>query len=414
MYYKFASKVAFRYFFAKKNERFVSFISKFSLIGVMIGVAALIVVMSVMNGFRAELAKNIIGLNSDITITSVGRYLNNPDAIIEKLSKEAFVNNASSLVIGQGLAVGPRTSAGVIIKGVRLSDLSQKHQITNNIIFGDLLQFNDINNIAIGAELANNLGIRLGDRVKIISSQVISTAFGSMPRTKDFIVATIFASGLYDFDSATILMPMETAIALLSIENVNMIEVHSKDPDNASIYVQALYKSLDDHSINISSWQGQYAQFFNALKVERMAMFTILSLIILVAAFNIISSLFMLVKDKTHDIAILRTMGASKCDIMLIFVINGMMIGSIGTFLGVVLGYSFAANIENIRRFLEKMTGVQLFDYALYFLMHLPSKIEMSNLIGVTALSLILCFLATIYPAYRAASTDPVEAMRYE
>lgn len=414
MCYKFSSKVAFRYFFAKKNERFVSFISKFSLIGVMIGVAALIVVMSVMNGFRAELAKNIIGLNSDITITAGGRHINNSDAIIEKLSKELFIDNSTSLVAGQGLAVGPRTSSGVIIKGVRLSDLSQKHQITNNIIFGDLLEFNDVNNIAIGAELANNLGVRLGDRVKIISSQVISTAFGSMPRTKDFIVATIFSSGLYDFDSATILMPISTALALLSLENVNMIEVNSKNPDNSSIYVKELLRSLDDPNINISSWQEQYAQFFNALKVERMAMFTILSLIILVAAFNIISSLFMLVKDKTHDIAILRTMGASKKDIMLIFVINGMMIGTIGTFLGVVLGYSFAANIENIRRFLEKMTGVQLFDYALYFLMHLPSKIEISNVIGVTALSLALCFLATIYPAYRAASTDPVEAMRYE
>ena len=209
-------------------------------------------------------------------------------------------------------------------------------------------------------------------------------------------------------------MPISTALSLLSLENVNMIEVNSKNPDNSSIYVKALLRSLQDPNINISSWQEQYAQFFNALKVERMAMFTILSLIILVAAFNIISSLFMLVKDKTHDIAILRTMGASKKDIMLIFVMNGMMIGSIGTFLGVVLGYSFAANIENIRRFLEKMTGVQLFDYALYFLMHLPSKIEISNVIGVTALSLALCFLATIYPAYRAASTDPVEAMRYE
>lgn len=414
MCYKFSSKVAFRYFFAKKNEKFVSFISKFSLIGVMIGVAALIVVMSVMNGFRAELAKNIIGLNSDITITSTGKYINNPDILIDKLSKETGVENANSLVMGQGLAVGPRTSAGVIIKGVRLSDIAKKPQIINHIVYGDLLEFNDVNNIAIGLELANNLGVRLGDKIKIISSQVISTAFGSMPRSKDFVITAIFSTGLYDFDSANILMPIDTALALLSIDNVNMIEVHSKHPDDTSLYAQELYRYLNDKHINISSWHEQYAQFFNALKVERMAMFTILSLIILVAAFNIISSLFMLVKDKTHDIAILRTMGASKKDIMLIFVINGMMIGSIGTFLGVLLGYGFAANIENIRRFLEKMTGMQLFDYALYFLMHLPSKIEMSNVIGVTALSLALCFLATIYPAYRAASTDPVEAMRYE
>ena len=380
----------------------------------MIGVAALIVVMSVMNGFRAELAKNIIGLNSDITILSANRSLSDPDLIMAKLSKENLIENFSALVMGQGLAVGPRTSAGVIIKGISLADLSKKHQITNNIIAGDLLQFNDINNIAIGSELANNLGLRLGDRLKIISSQVISTAFGSMPRSKDFTVTSIFQTGLYDFDSATILMPIETALALLSLDNVNMIEVHSKNPDEAGQYAQKLYQNLDQRGIIISSWQEQYAQFFNALKVERIAMFTILSLIILVAAFNIISSLFMLVKDKTHDIAILRTMGASKRDIMMIFVINGMMIGSIGTFLGVVLGYGFAANIDNIKKFLEKITHVQLFDYALYFLNYLPSKIEMSNVIVVTALSLALCFLATIYPAYRAASTDPVEAMRYE
>ena len=414
MCYKFSRKVAFRYFFAKKNERFVSFISKFSLIGVMIGVAALIVVMSVMNGFRVELAKNIIGLNSDITILSSDRAITNPDHIMSILSKESFVKNATSIVMGQGLAVGHRASSGVMIKGISLADLAKKHQVTSHIIAGDLLQFNDVNNIAIGAELANNLGIRLGDRLKIISAQVISTAFGSMPRSKDFVVTAIFQTGLYDFDSATILMPQETALALLSLDNVNMIEVHSKNADEASKYVQELYQHLEEHDIVISSWQAQYGQLFNALKVERMAMFTILSLIILVAAFNIISSLFMLVKDKTHDIAILRTMGASKGDIMMIFVINGMMIGTIGTFLGVALGWGFAANIDNIKKWLEKMTNIQLFDYALYFLNYLPSKIEISNVIGVTGLSLALCLLATIYPAYRAASTDPVEAMRYE
>lgn len=414
MSYKFASKVAFRYFFAKKNERFVSFISKFSLIGVMIGVAALIVVMSVMNGFKEELAKNIIGLNSDITIISNSRDLENPQEIMDKISSEPFVKANNPVVLGHGLAVGKRTSLGVIIKGVRLEDLAKKHQITNNVFAGDWLAFNDLNNIAIGIELAQNLGIKIGDKLKLISSQLISTAFGSMPRSKDFTVATIFSSGLYDFDSATILMSPNAALALFSLDNINMIEVQSINSDQASLYARKLNEVLDDPLITITSWQEQYAQFFNALKVERIAMFTILSLIILVAAFNIISSLFMLVKDKTHDIAILRTMGASRRDIMLIFVINGMMIGSIGTFLGVILGYSFAANIDNIKRFLEKMTGVQLFDYALYFLSYLPAKIEMSNVVNITALSLFLCFGATIYPAYRAASTNPVEAMRYE
>lgn len=414
MSYRFPFKVAFRYFFAKKNERLVSFIAKFSIIGVMIGVAALIVVMSVMNGFRLEIAKNVIGLNSDITITSRDRYFEDPKDIISKVKKEEFVTTVTAIISGQGLAIGPRSSSGVIIKGIDLADLGKKHQVVNNIIAGDLVGFNNIENIAIGGELAANLGLRIGDKLKIISAQMISTAFGSMPRSKDFTIATIYQTGLYDFDSATVLMPIQTAEALLSLENINTIEIYGKDPENATKYAHKLYQNLDIAGIRIVSWQEQYAQFFAALKNERVAMFTILSLIILVAAFNIISSLFMLVKDKTHEIAILRTIGASKKDIMIIFMINGMMIGAIGTGLGVALGYSFASNIDNIKKFLEKMTGVQLFDYALYFLTYLPSKVEMTNVLSITALALFLCFIATIYPAYRAASTDPVETMRYE
>ena len=413
MCFKFSRKVAFGYFFAKKNEFLVSFISKFSLIGVSIGVAALIVVMAVMNGFREELSKNIIGLNSDITISPYGRYIENPDALISKIKEQDYVKNIVPIVSGQGLAISHKNSLGVIIKGFKLSDLNKKRQISNNIIYGNLTSLDSRNSIMIGSELAASLGVTIGDRLKLISAQMISAAFGSVPRTKDFTISGVFSSGMYDFDMATILMNKETALAFLSLKDINLIEVATNNPDNASAFSIALYDSLQE-KINITNWQIQFGQFFNALKVERITMMTILSLIILVAAFNIISSLFILVKDKSHDIAILKTMGATKNDIMIIFMINGLMIGLIGTFIGILLGLGFAYNIDSIRQFLEKITGVHFFEAALYFLYHLPVKVEISYVIVTSLISIILCFLATIYPAYRAAKLDPVEAMRYE
>jgi lipoprotein-releasing system permease protein len=414
MYFSFRLFVALRYFFAKKNELLVSFISKVSLVGVMLGVAALIVVMSVMHGFRTELAANIVGLNSDISILSLGRNIKSPRDIEHILKTQEYIKSAIPIVLGQGLAIGPRTSLGVLVKGLYLEDLKSKDRIANNIVFGSLDNFIEKNEIVIGVELAANLGVRVGDHVKLISSQVISTAFGSMPRTKDFCVGAIFASGLYDADATMIFMPQEIALAFFSLPSVNTIEVYSNNSELSTIYASKLYEVLNSEDVRVVSWQDQYAQIFNALKNERIAMFTILSLIIMVAAFNILSSSFMLVKDKTHDIAIFRTMGASKADIMIIFVINGMLIGVLGTFFGVVLGYGFASNVENIRRILEKITGVHLFDYALYFLAHLPSKVEAASVFSVSSLSILLCLLASIYPAYRAASIDPVEAMRYE
>ncbi|WP_425362842.1 lipoprotein-releasing ABC transporter permease subunit [Candidatus Tisiphia endosymbiont of Hybos culiciformis] len=410
----FILKVAVRYFRAKKNERFVSIISGFSLMGVTIGVAALIVVMSVMNGFHYELTKNIIGLNGDISITPISRSIVNYDEINKKLLSKNYIRHISPSVVGQALALGTRTNSGVIIKGIDLSELQYKNQILQNVNTGDFADFSGKDVVAIGNELAHNLGIELGEKIKLISPNSISTAFGSMPRSKEFIVVATFTSGMYDYDSATILMPLIAAQNFLSFgEVINLIEVTTIEPSNAGIFAWEIQNILGS-KLRVISWQKSHSQFLSALAVERVAMFTILSLIIMVAAFNIVSSLFMLVKDKTSDIAVLRTIGASTRHIMLIFICNGMFIGVLGTVLGVILGTSFAYNIQSIRNILEKITGTKIFEAAIYYLYSLPSKVEMEDVTLVASISITLCFCATIYPAYKAAKLNPVDALRYE
>ncbi|MCC8399872.1 MAG: lipoprotein-releasing ABC transporter permease subunit [Rickettsia endosymbiont of Platyusa sonomae] len=410
----FILKVAVRYFRAKKNERFVSIISGFSLIGVTIGVAALIVVMSVMNGFHYELTKNIIGLNGDISITPVSRSIANYDEINKKLLSKNYIKHISPSVVGQALALGNRANSGAVIKGIDLSELKYKNQILQNVNAGDFTDFSGKDVVAIGNELAYNLGIQAGDKIKLISPNSISTAFGSMPRSKEFMVVATFTSGAYDYDAATILMPLIAAQNFLSFgEVINLIEVITIEPSNAEVFAWEIQNILGS-KLRVISWQKSHLQFLNALAVERVAMFTILSLIIMVAAFNIVSSLFMLVKDKTSDIAVLRTIGASTRQIMLIFICNGMFIGVPGTVLGIILGTSFAYNIQSIKNILEKITGTKIFEAAIYYLYSLPSKVKMEDITLVASVSIVLCFCATIYPAYKAAKLNPVDVLRYE
>ncbi len=412
MSHKLVTKVAFKYFWAKKNETLVSFISGFSMLGVTIGVAALIVVIAVMKGFHIELSQNIIGLNSDISIVSIEKSIEDYDDVVAKARSMNFVKYANPVVRGQSLASGPRTSAGVLVKGLALKDLEHKKQIVSNIVAGSLDDFELKGNIVIGSELAANLGVSIGDHVRLISPNIISTAFGSMPRSKDFKVLAIFSSGMMEFDSSVVITNLHSAITFLGIEGPNLIEVYTSSPENSMHFVPLIAKEIPD--LRIVNWQTTHAQFLKALEIERVTMFIILSLIIVVAAFNIISSLFMLVKDKTKDIAILRTMGASRRDIMMIFILNGGIVGIIGTTLGVLLGVSFATNIESIKLFLESLFDVTIFDSAIYLLSHLPSKVLVSDVLSVSAMSLFICIAATIYPAYKAAKLDPVEAMRYE
>ena len=415
MFNLFPFKIAFRYFYAKKQERLVTFISAVSMLGVMIGVAALIVVMSVMNGFHVELSKNIIGLGGDINIYSYKRDIQDFPDVATIVSQHDAVSKVIPIINGQGLVGGSRNSAGVVIRGISLDDLDALPQVTGNIIMGNLMEFYNKNSIIIGSELAANIGARLGDRLKIISNNTVSTLVGTMPRAKAFNVVAIYQSGFYEYDASVIFMNIHSARTFMSVapNDASALQITTNDPTDAD----AIASNIDDRlegNLRVVSWQSQNEQFLNALKVERTAMFTILSLIIIVAAFNIVSSQFMLVRDKTKDIAILMTMGATPNMIRAIFMINGSIIGVIGTALGVILGVGFARNIDAIKSSLESLVGISLFDNAIYFLSHLPSQLEVMDIILVSMVSVLLCFLATLYPAGRAAKLNPVEALRYE
>lgn len=408
------SFISFRYFRAKKNEKFVSIISGISLAGISIGVMALIIVMSVMNGFHIELTSNIIGLNGDIAITPMNKIIENHQEVISKVQKNKFVTKVSPLIVGQALAIGDGSNSGVIIRGINISDLKNKGPILDNVLYGSFADYDGINVIAIGAELARNLGANVGSKVKLVSPNLLPTAFGTMPRAKDFTVVAIFSSGLFDYDAATVLMTVPAAQVFLSMkEGINLIEIKIDNSELVSNYSKTLQKELG-YSVQVKSWMQDNQQFLSVLQVERTTMFVILTLIMIVAAFNIISSLFMLVKDKTTDIAILKTIGASTKQIMMVFILNGMMIGVVGTFLGVSFGVLFAKNIEAIRKFLENLSGIKIFDPAIYFLYSLPSVVRVTDVIMIASLALFLSLIATIYPAYRAAALNPVEAMRYE
>ncbi len=411
---KFIFKIAFRYFRAKKNEKFVSFISWVSLFGITIGVAALITVMSVMNGFHRELTRNIIGINGDITIISANEVISDYDELKTKLLKLPTISRLTPTIYAQVLARGNRTSTGVLVKAIDLSDLKYKKDLISNVTSGNLMDFTGKNIIAIGNELAYNLGVFVGDKVRLISSNSISTTFGTMPRSKDFTIIAIFTSGKYDYDSMTILMPLSAAQVFLSLgDDINAIEVYSSDYLKADIIASDIQKILGS-DFRVTSWQKSNLQLLNALAIERVAMLVILSLIIIVAAFNIVSTLFMLVKDKTSDIAILKTIGVSNRQIMMIFICNGMLVGTIGTLSGIILGTSISYNISTIKDFLEKISGVKIFEAAIYFLYSLPSDVQINDIIFTGLISLILCFSATIYPAYKASQLNPVELLRYE
>jgi lipoprotein-releasing system permease protein len=406
--------LSLRYLRARRKEGFISVIAGFSFLGIMLGVATLIIVMAVMNGFRQELLSKILGLNGHLLIQPLESPLTDYADVSARVSKVDGVYLAAPLVEGQALASSPFNASGVVVRGMRGADLMKLTQVSNNIKQGTLDGFDDGQGIAIGSRLAEQLSVRAGDNLTLVAPRGAVTPMGTTPRIKAYKIAAVFEIGMSEYDSAFIFMPLSEAQAYFNrAGDVTAIEVYTNDPDNIDNFRKAVTDAAG-RPIYMVDWRQRNATFFNALQVERNVMFLILTLIVLVAALNIVSGLIMLVKDKSSDIAILRTMGATQGSIMRVFLITGASIGVVGTVVGFLLGTVVCLNIEEIRRFLSWLTNTELFSPELYFLSQLPADMNIKETSAVVVMALGLSLLATLYPSWRAARLDPVEALRYE
>ncbi|WP_137044680.1 lipoprotein-releasing ABC transporter permease subunit [Pseudolabrys sp. FHR47] len=406
--------LSLRYLRARRKEGFISVIAGFSFLGIMLGVATLIIVMAVMNGFRAELLDKILGLNGHLLVQPLEKPLTDWDEVAARISKAQGVRLAAPIVEGQALASSPFNAGGVLVRGIRLKDMEGLPSIVNNIKQGSLGGFDEGQGVAIGRRLADQLSLRAGDNITLVAPRGAVTPMGTTPRIKVYKIAAVFEIGMSEYDSAMVFMPLKEAQAYFNrAGDVTAIEVYTDNPDRVDVYRKAVQEAAQ-RPIFIIDWRQRNATFFNALQVERNVMFLILTLIVLVAALNIVSGLIMLVKDKGQDIAILRTMGATQGAIMRVFLITGAAIGVVGTIVGFLLGVVVCLNIESIRRFLSWLTNTELFSPELYFLSHLPARMDTGETVAVVLMALILSLLATLYPSWRAARLDPVEALRYE
>ena len=411
---RFEWMIAARYLRSRRRETFISVIAAFSFIGIMLGVATLIIVMGVMNGFRAELIQKILGLNGHMIVQAMDTKFTDYAGVADRIAKVPGVLSAVPLVEGQALASGPNNASGVLVRGIRQEDLPRVPGIYNNVRMGTLQNFDKAGGVAIGTRLASELGLTLGQSITIVSPRGSVTPFGVSPRVKSYPIVAIFEIGMAEYDSTFVIMPFPEAQSYFNLDDAaSAVEIYLQNPDAVDTLRPAIEKAVDRQAL-VSDWRERNVTFFSALEVERNVMFLILTLIVLVAALNVISGMTMLVKDKGHDIAILRTMGATQGAIMRVFFITGASIGTLGTLAGFVIGVVISWNVEPIRQFLSHLTRTELFSPELYFLSELPSRMDPREVTTIVVMALVLSFLATLYPAWRAARLDPVEALRYE
>ncbi len=406
--------LSLRYLRARRKEGFISVIAGFSFLGIMLGVATLIIVMAVMNGFRKELLDKILGVNGHLLIQPLESPLTDWQQVADRVSKVEGIKLAAPIVEGQALASSPFNASGVLVRGMRAADIGKLRSIATNIKQGTLEGFDQGQGVVIGRRLADQLSLRAGDNVTLVAPRGAVTPMGTTPRIKSYKIAAVFEVGMSEYDTAFVFMPMPEAQAYFNRSgDVTAIEVYVDNPDRVDRY-RKLVTDAAGRPIFMIDWRQRNATFFNALQVERNVMFLILTLIVLVAALNIVSGLIMLVKDKGPDVAILRTMGATQGSIMRIFLITGAAIGVVGTITGFLAGTIVCLNVETIRQFLSWFTNTELFSPELYFLSKLPADMDVGETTAVVVMALTLSLLATLYPSWRAARLDPVEALRYE
>lgn len=406
--------IAGRYLRARRKEGFISVIAGFSFIGIMLGVATLIIVMAVMNGFRKDLFGKIMGLNGHVIVQKIGEDFADYNEVAERIKAVPGVQSALPLVEGQVMVSSSTAALGGLVRGMTESGIKSLKLVSDNIKQGTLDGFDGQRGIAIGSRLSNQLRINLGDTLTLVSPRGATTPFGTAPRSKPYMVTAIFELGMSEYDRSMIFMPLAEAQRYFSRrDEVDVLEVIVDRPEHVQDYTGPI-KSAGGPTIHVSDWRQRNETFFTVLEVERNVMFIILSLIVLVAALNIISGLMMLVKDKGRDIAILRTMGATKGAVMRVFLITGASIGVVGALAGLVVGVVFCWNIEAVRGFVQWITGTTVFDPSVYYLTRLPSDIDVRETTFIVVMAMALSVIATIYPSWRASTLDPVEALRYE